>query len=196
MTNLALLFVLTLTAPVAAFKSLREISSLQMEAGANPVSKVVALLKDMQATLEKEAEEDEVVYEKMVCWCNTNDKEKTKSIKEAEVKIEDLTHSIEEGTGASARLNTEIANLNKEVAANQNALDKAAAMRTKELAEFTAEEKDLLQSIGSLKAAITVLSKHQFLQVHKAHPTLIQTSDSTMDQQQLSMSATVVQHLM
>merc|ERR1719353_2326480 len=61
---------------------------------------------------------------------------------------------------ASARLNTEIANLEKEVAANQEALDKAQAIRTKELAEFNAEEKDMLQSISALKSAVTVLSKH------------------------------------
>merc|ERR1719272_481265 len=96
----------------------------------------------------------------MVCWCNTNDKEKTKSIKEAEDRIAALTTSIEEGTASSARLNTEIANLQKEVAANQHALDQAQAMRTKELAEFVAEEKDVLQSISALKSAITVLSKH------------------------------------
>merc|ERR550514_2373190 len=126
----------------------------------------------MQKELEKEAEEDEVIYEKLVCWCNTNDKEKTKSIKIAETRIEELTHSIEEGTAASARLNTEIANLDKEVAANKNALDKAAAMRTKDLAEFNAEEKDLLQSISSLKAAITVLSKHH------GGAALLQTSTS------------------
>jgi chromosome segregation ATPase len=52
------------------------------------------------------------------------------------------------------------------VAQNQEALDKATAMRTKGLAEFVAEEKDVLQSISALKAAITVLSKHNsaFLQ--------------------------------
>merc|ERR1719160_2341385 len=156
-----------------------------MEAGATGVAKVVNLLKDMQKTLEKEAEGDEAVYDKMVCWCNTNDKEKTKSIKEAEARIEALTTSIEEGTGASSRLNTEIANLEKEVAANQNALDKATAMRTKDLAEFTAEEKDLLQSIGSLKAAITVLSKHH------GGAALLQTSTT-----QLSMVATIMEHEM
>ena len=39
----------------------------------------------------------------------------------------------------------------------------------KELAEFNAEEKDMLQSIGALKSAITVLSKHHssFAQVHR-----------------------------
>jgi chromosome segregation ATPase len=157
--KLAFFFLLVL--PVAAFQPMA-ISTLQsdMMSNATPVSKVVALLKDMQKQLEKEGEEDEETYEKFKCWCNTNDAEKTKSIKVAEARIADLTTSIEEGTATSARLNTEIANLEKEVAANQHALDQAAAMRTKDLAEFTAEEKDLLQSIGALKSAITVLAKH------------------------------------
>jgi len=133
-----------------------------------PVSKVITLLKDMQKQLEKEAAEDEEIYDKMACWCETNDKEKTKSIADAESRIKDLTNKIEELTATSARLNSEIANLEKEVAANQQALDKATALREKQLAEFNQEEKDLLQSIGALKSAITVLSKHQggsFLQV-------------------------------
>jgi hypothetical protein len=131
-----------------------------------PVTKVINLLKDMQAQLEKEQEEDEEVYEKVACWCETNDKEKTQAIADAESRITDLTSSIEEGTANSARLNTEIKNLEAEIAKNQEALDKATALRQKELAEFNAEEKDLLQSIGALKSAITVLSKHNsFAQV-------------------------------
>merc|ERR1719464_2223145 len=122
----------------------------------------------MLEQLEKEAEEDEEIYDKMACWCETNDKEKTKSIADAEAKIEDLTTKIEELTAASARLNTEIKNLESEVAKNQEALDKATAIREKQLAEFNEEEKDLLESISALKAAVTVLSKHQggaFLQM-------------------------------
>merc|ERR1712127_611067 len=98
--------------------------------------------------------------------------EKTKAIADAEAKIEDLTIKIEELTAASARLNTEIKNLESEVAKNQEALDKATAIREKQLAEFNAEEKDLLESISALKAAITVLSKHQggaFLQLPSSH---------------------------
>merc|ERR1719433_670040 len=99
-------------------------------------------------------------------------KEKTKAIADAEAKIEDLTTKIEELTAASARLNTEIKNLESEVAKNQEALDKATAIREKQLAEFNAEEKDLLESISALKAAVTVLSKHQggaFLQLPQSH---------------------------
>merc|ERR1719353_593515 len=117
-----------------------------------PVSKVVTLLKDMQVQLEKEGDEDEEVYEKMVCWGETNDKEKTKSIADAEQHLADLTASIEEMTASSARLTTEIANLKKEVAANGQALATATGLREKQLAEFVAEEKDSVQSISGLKA--------------------------------------------
>merc|ERR1719399_1123578 len=124
----------------------------------------------MLKQLEKEAEEDEEIYDKMACWCETNDKEKTKAVADAEARISDLTTRIEELTAQSARLNTEIKNLEKEVAANQKALDAATAIRQKELAEFNAEEKDLLQSVSALKSAITVLSKHHsMLQVPKSH---------------------------
>jgi len=144
-----------------------------------PVTKVINLLKDMQAQLEKEAEEDEETYEKVACWCETNDKEKTAAIAEAEARITDLTSTIEELTATSARLNTEIKNLEAEIAKNQEALDKATAMRQKELAEFNEEEKDMLQSIGALKSAIVVLSKH--------HSSLAQVPSETL----LNMAAVI-----
>jgi hypothetical protein len=125
-----------------------------------PVTKVINLLKDMQDQMEKEQREDEEVYEKVACWCEMNDKEKSLTIEEAEARITDLTSTIEEKTASSARLNTEIKNLEAEIAKNQGALDKATAIREKQLEEFNAEEKDLLQSVGALKSAITVLSKH------------------------------------
>jgi len=151
--------------------SVHATSSLTFDAAAaknRPVTKVVNLLKDMLKQLEKEAEEDEEIYDQLACWCATNDKEKTKSIGEAEARITDLTTSIEDLTAASSRLGTEIKNLDKEVAENQHALDQATAIRQKELGEFVQEEKDLLQSIDGLASAIKVLSKHNgasFLQV-------------------------------
>merc|ERR1719473_784940 len=135
----------------------------------------------MLKQLEKEAEEDEEIYDKMACWCETNDKEKTKAIAEQEARIDDLTTAIEELTAASARLNTEIKNLEGEVAKNQEALDKATAIREKQLAEFNAEEKDAIEAIGALKAAIVVLSKH--------HPSALQTES-------LVLVAAKVQQLM
>merc|ERR1712226_98979 len=151
----------------------------EQESKNRPVSKVITLLKDMMKQLEKEAEDDEEIYDKMACWCETNDKEKTKSIAEAEARIEDLTTKIEQLTANSARLGTEIKNLEKEVAQNQDSLAKATALREKQLAEFNAEEKDLLESISALKAAVTVLGKHNgasFIQIPREHAFSVATT--------------------
>merc|ERR1719281_2315515 len=94
-----------------------------------PVTKVVTLLKDMLVQLEKEAEEDQEIYDNMACWCTTNDKEKTKAIDDAEAKLEDLADQIEALTALSARLGTEIKNLEGEIEKNQEALAKAKSLR-------------------------------------------------------------------
>jgi len=147
----------------AAASNVQTASSLKFDAEDaknRPVSKVVTLLKDMLVQLEKEAEEDQEIYDNMACWCTTNDKEKTKAIDDAEAKISDLDTEIEELTALSARLNTEIEGLGKEIKKNQEALDKATAMREKELAEFNAEEAETLAAISSLGGAIKALAKH------------------------------------
>jgi chromosome segregation ATPase len=183
---------LGLNMEVAAASSL----SFDVQAAKNrPVSKVITLLKDMSKQLEKEAEEDEEIYDKMACWCETNDKEKTKAIADAEARISDLTTKIEELTASSARLNTEIKNLEKEVAENQAALDKATAIRQKQLAEFNEEEKDALEAISALKAAVTVLSKHNsLLQVPKSHLAGVAASVQNAMQKHASMLAGVLTH--
>merc|ERR1740133_875222 len=104
---------LAVSAVQGADLSVHATSSLTFDVAAaknRPVTKVVNLLKDMLKQLEKEAEEDEEIYDQMACWCSTNDKEKTKAISDAEARIENLTTKIEELTGLSAQLNTEIKN--------------------------------------------------------------------------------------
>merc|ERR550514_1469051 len=107
----------------------------------------------------------------MSCWCETNDKGKTAAIAQGEATIAELTAAIQSFTALSAKLNTEIENLESELAANNDALEKATAVRKKELAEFNAEEKSSLQTISSLKGAVNKLAKHHdaaFLQSESA----------------------------
>merc|ERR1719424_2513118 len=127
----------------------------------------------MMKTMESEGEKDQKSYDELTCWFITNDKKKTKSIADAKSRIAELTTSIEDKTAKSARLNTEIENLNKEISEDAHALEEATAIRVKQLAEFTAEEKDLLMSTYSVKNAVVVLSKHtapgSFLQTQPSH---------------------------
>merc|ERR1719324_74836 len=148
-----------------------------------PISKVVTLLKDMTVQLQKEAEEDEEVFEALGCWCETNDREKTKAIADAQTRIQKLNADIEKFAGTSSQMNTEIETLQAELAKNQEALDTATALREKQLAEFTEEEKDMLGSISSLGNAVTVLGKHK--------SAFLQLSDSAA----INVAATIRQEL-
>merc|ERR1719387_1199299 len=94
-----------------------------------PVTKVITLLKDMLKQLEKEADEDEEIYDKIACWCETNDKEKTKAIKDAESRIKDLSTQIEQLSAISAKYATEIKNAKAEVAEDQESLAQATELR-------------------------------------------------------------------
>jgi len=149
-----------------ASASLLTSDAAQMDLKERPVSKVIKLLKDMKATLEKEKAEDEELFEKMTCWCETNEKEKNAAVEVANKQIDGLVSDIEKHSGMSAQLQAEIAQLEKEVAENTKALDTATAVREKEQEEFQSNEKDLVNSLAALKNAILVLSKHHsaFLQ--------------------------------
>jgi hypothetical protein len=134
------------------------------DGGDNPVTKVVKLLEEMKKQVETESKEDEEIYDKMACWCETNEKEKTAAIKFAETKIEELSAFIEEGTAHAAQLTSEIAQLKEDIAAIQESIDKAVAIREEEKAEFEEEEKFMMDTLTALKSAIAVLKKVQLLQ--------------------------------
>jgi len=125
-----------------------------------PISKVVTLLRDMQKQLEKEADEDEDVYEKLQCWCKVNNKDKEQAIKDAQAREDELITLIETSAADSARLQEEIKNHKEDLAKSKQSLDTATSLRDKQAAEFHGEEKDMIQSITALDSAIVVLSRH------------------------------------
>lgn len=125
-----------------------------------PVTRVVGLLEDMKATLGKEMQEDEDLYDKMTCWCNSGKYEKNAAITASQEKIEELENSIESYTAKSAELKTRIAELEAGVAADKKALKEASELRAKQLQEFQGKETDSIQAIENLKAALVVLAKH------------------------------------
>jgi hypothetical protein len=151
----------------------------------NPVTKVVKMLEEMKATAEKEAKEDEDIYETMECWCTTNDKEKTEAIKIAEARIEELTATIETGIAKAGELTTQIAGLKEDIAADQDALAEATSIRDKEKADFDAEDADLSETAKLLKEAIAILSKVQLAQKSKADKAAAAPADAAQETQAL-----------
>jgi len=131
----------------------------------SPVEKVVKVLQNMQTQLASEQKEDSAASEKMSCWCETNEKEKTAAVDLATKTIADLTAAIETGAAKSAELQTTLAKLAKAIAKNKEALASATALRSKENGEFTSEEAELTSSLASVSSAVDALAKHNsFLQ--------------------------------
>jgi chromosome segregation ATPase len=126
-----------------------------------PVTRVVELLKQMQASLQKEMDEDAALYDKLACWCNNNKYEKGEAISDAEAKVSDVMSTTESLTSRRSEVKLVIEQLEKSVADGKATLDQAAEMREKEAAEFHGSELDSIQAVENLKAAIVVLSKHQ-----------------------------------
>eukprot|EP00397_Hematodinium_sp_SG-2012_P016870 GEMP01017224.1.p1 GENE.GEMP01017224.1~~GEMP01017224.1.p1 ORF type:complete len:665 (+),score=228.33 GEMP01017224.1:265-2259(+) len=131
-----------------------------------PIAKVIKLLEDMKAQLTKEQKDDEAVYEKLSCWCTTNDKEKSTTVSAATAHITQLESAISEYTGAINELETKIERVKQEYNQDWESLKKATEVRMEESAKFNGEEKDMLATIDACKQAVVVLSKH--------HPELAQ----------------------
>jgi predicted nucleic acid-binding Zn-ribbon protein len=127
----------------------------------NPIKRVINLLTDMKNQLEEEAAKEAEMYDKMVCWCETNEKEKTKAIADAEARDKDLSAEIEARSARFGSVSTEIEAMKKQIAEDTAALKEALAIREKEAANFRDDEKDTVQAITNLKNAIGVLKKHQ-----------------------------------
>jgi len=175
-TVLALLFLAALPSPIASLKaglgsvaqaklqSLESAWSQELEGQPKehktPLERVIGLLEKMKAELDAEANKEAEMYDKMVCWCETNEKEKKKAIADAEALDEQLVSEISARAAKFGEMATEIEALKTQIAEDTASLKKATAIREKEAAEFYESKKDLTQSVTNVKMAIQVLSKH------------------------------------
>eukprot|EP00928_Gymnodinium_smaydae_P073258 TRINITY_DN56497_c0_g1_i1.p1 TRINITY_DN56497_c0_g1~~TRINITY_DN56497_c0_g1_i1.p1 ORF type:complete len:797 (-),score=230.83 TRINITY_DN56497_c0_g1_i1:141-2480(-) len=126
----------------------------------NPVKRVVKLLQEMKMQLEKDVAADKGTYEKMVCWCKTNERAKTEAVAEAEAKISELEEIVEGASAHAAGLATKAEHLQAEIEERKQALREAIAIREKELSEFNTHEKEMVEAVTMLKNAIEVLGRH------------------------------------
>uniref|UniRef100_A0A7S4GMV6 Uncharacterized protein n=1 Tax=Oxyrrhis marina TaxID=2969 RepID=A0A7S4GMV6_OXYMA len=129
------------------------------QSGLSPMKRIIKLLEDMQDQLQKDAAEDKAMYEKLNCWCNSNNGQKQDAVEAGEKHMEDLKSDIESGTASVKELKSKLQSAQEELEANEAALEKATSMRTKEKAEFQTYEKEAIMNVEALKAALMVLEK-------------------------------------
>lgn len=144
------------------------VAAATAEEGPSPIRKVVTLIEEMKAQVEKEAKEDMAAYDEYKCWCDTNGAEKKEAIEYATERIADLESFLEEAKGKEGELKTQIEQLEDDIAEDNSAIGNAKSVRAKENEEFQAYEADSKESIGLMGEALDVLSKVQLVQKQKS----------------------------
>jgi hypothetical protein len=134
-------------------------TALTLQVEANPIRKVVTLLQDMQKELQAEAEKEQDLYDKFMCYCDGNTGDMTKSAEDASMKITELKAKLEAEKAEKAQLDQALTGHKKDRVAAQNDLAKATGIREKEHADFVEETGDSKENLDSMNAAIAALEK-------------------------------------
>merc|ERR1712194_604393 len=121
-------------------------------------TKVVELLKDLEARVKSDGEAEQKSYDKYACWCEDTMSEKAKDITKGKTSIDEYQTSIVELKAGLATHGANIEQLKKDIKLNVASQRLATDVRNKEHREYTAEKEESEQCIGALDVAIGALA--------------------------------------
>lgn len=139
-------------------KSLFFVAASALAVSASPVTKVVELIKELQAKVIADGENEQKVYDKFACWCEKTTDRKAKAIEQAKKDIARLGNEVLSLKGKVATLASEIAKLQKEIRENEEDQAKSTSIRQKENTDFQQEKAEMEQTLNALERAVKVLS--------------------------------------
>merc|ERR1719389_1297372 len=125
----------------------------------SPVQKVIELLEECKAKVEKDLAAEAAAMEEYTTFCDDELKEKGYAIQTAEREIGDLMATIEDSKATIVEKSDEISTLGTVVAAKEKELADATAVRKGKNEEFVAAEKELVKSVDECSRAVTALEK-------------------------------------
>lgn len=158
-------------ASVPAAPAIKLHSSASQEAMANPIRKVVTMLRNVQKKVEAEGEKEEELYEKFMCYCKTSGGDLAKSIAAAEAKVPEVSSAIEEATANKKQTDADIVAHKKDREDAKAAMAEATALREKEAKAFAASKADSDANVLALAKAVKALEAGMggsFLQTRSA----------------------------
>ena len=126
---------------------------------ASPITKVIQLMSDMQAKIIGEGEEAHALYTEFAEMCEERSKNLAFEIKTQKAEVASLKATIDEETALAGSLDTKVGELTESIATDEADLKAATEIRSKERADFLAEEKELSEVIDALQRAIAILER-------------------------------------
>mmetsp|Transcript_102869 Transcript_102869/g.330039 ORF Transcript_102869/g.330039 Transcript_102869/m.330039 type:complete len:686 (+) Transcript_102869:56-2113(+) len=125
----------------------------------NPVGKVLQLISDLQTKVIKEGEDAQKVYAEFSEWCEDRSRSLTFEIKTGKGQVEELKAAIAQDASTIGALGAKVEKLAGDLSVDDADLKAATGIRAKESTDFAAEEKELVEVVGTLQRAIGILER-------------------------------------
>jgi len=125
----------------------------------DPIEKVLQMISDLEGKIIAEGNDAQKVYDEFAEFCEDRSKELGFEIKTGKAEVKELEAAIADEAAKQASLNAKIEELSAAIATDEQDLKAAGEIRAKEQAAFEAEEKELVDVIGTLERAIGILEK-------------------------------------
>jgi len=125
----------------------------------NPLGQVIDLLDGCAANVKADAAAEAKAYKEYFEWCDDTAKNTQFEIKTASANKEELEAKLAELSSDISGSNTKIEQLTAAIAADDQELAEATAIREKEAADFAASEAELSSDIDTLDRAIAIIER-------------------------------------
>jgi len=145
-------------APVLAVVLASGLSNVRAEE-TNPIAKVLQLITELQAKIIGEGEEAQKMYAEFAEYCEDRSRELGFEIKTGKGQVADLTATIDKMNADIEAHSTKIEELGSDNSEATKELKEATGIREKEAADFSAVEKDLVETTDMLERAVAILEK-------------------------------------
>ena len=128
-------------------------------AAASPIDKIITMIGDLETKIIAEGEDAHKIYAEFAEWCEDTSKDVMYEIKTGKGNVADLKATIEKEAANIAVQDSAIEDLAGQIATDEADLKAATEIRAKEESAFSAEEKDLAETIDTLERAIGIIEK-------------------------------------
>jgi len=132
---------------------------IAVEAGANPIRKVVTLMQNMQKEIEAEGVKEKELFDKFMCYCSGGTDSLKKAIADANAQAEELTAKLKSEEAEKSQIAQDLIGHKADREGAKSDIEEASVLRAKEEAAYSAEKGDSETNIAAMAKAIPALEK-------------------------------------
>jgi len=136
---------------------MRALGLLVLAAGVSPVTRVVELLKKLQANALADQAAEQKAYDKYACWCETTTARKAAAIDQAKADIRSASNDVLALRGERAGLATDVDDNADAIQTNEESTHTMTLVRKKNSADAGQEVTKMQQTVGALETAIRLV---------------------------------------